>query len=83
MTPNTEVTPIEGKNLDTSMVVMDIVYNPLDTRLLKEAASKGCIAIDGLSMFVYQGAFQFELWTGKKAPVDVMRKAVLNKLLGP
>lgn len=83
MTPNTEATPIEEENLDKSMVVMDIVYNPLETRLLKEAESKNCVTIDGLSMFVYQGAFQFELWTGKKAPVNVMRKAVLNELSGP
>ena len=59
---------------------MDIVYNPLKTRLLTEAKKAGCITIDGVSMFVHQGAFQFELWTGIKAPVDVMKKAVLNAL---
>ena len=45
-----------------------------------EAENIGCVIIDGVSMFVYQGAFQFELWTGMKAPVDVMKKAVLNAL---
>ena len=59
---------------------MDIVYNPLDTRFLKEAADSGCHTITGLDMFVFQGALQFELWTGKQAPVEVMRQAVLETL---
>ena len=62
------------------MVVMDIVYNPLETRLLKDAAASGCRTINGAEMFVFQGAQQFELWTGQKAPVDVMRQAVLEAL---
>jgi len=80
MTPNTEDMPVESKNLKKDMVVMDIVYNPLKTRLLKEAENIGCITVDGVSMFVYQGAAQFEMWTGMKAPVDLMRKVVLNAL---
>jgi shikimate dehydrogenase len=59
---------------------MDIVYNPLNTRMLKEAAEGGCETIDGLAMFVYQGAAQFEAWTGRPAPVEVMRQAVLAAL---
>ncbi len=80
MTPHKDVMPIERRYLEKCMVVMDIVYNPLKTRLLTEAEKAGCITIDGVSMFVPQGAFQFELWTGIKAPVDVMKKAVLNAL---
>jgi len=80
MTPHTDGMPIERRYLEKGMVVMDIVYNPLKTRLLSEAKKAGCITIDGVSMFVHQGAFQFELWTGIKAPVDVMKKAVLNAL---
>ncbi len=80
MTPNTDSAPIQKKYLEKGMIVMDIVYNPLKTRLLKEAEEAGCVTIDGVSMFVCQGAFQFELWTGKKAPVEVMRKAVFNAL---
>ena len=80
MTPQKNLMPIEGRCLEKGMVVMDIVYNPLRTRLLQEAEKAGCITIDGVSMFVYQGAFQFELWTGIKAPVDIMRKAVMNAL---
>ena len=80
MIPDTDGTPVQREDLDNSMVVMDVVYNPLKTRLLREAGGIGCITVDGISMFVYQGVFQFELWTGKKAPVDVMKKAVLNAL---
>lgn len=61
-------------------VVMDIVYAPLETRLLREAKNAGCEVIDGLSMLLYQGAAQFEAWTDKEAPVEVMRAALLNKI---
>ncbi|MBU4185995.1 MAG: shikimate dehydrogenase [Proteobacteria bacterium] len=81
MYPNIDEMPIKNEYLQKDMVVMDIVYNPLKTRLLKEAEDIGCITIDGASMFVYQGVAQFELWTGKKAPVDVMRKTVLGALV--
>lgn len=81
MTPNVDAVPLPREDLDKSMVVMDIVYNPLKTRLLKEAEHIGCQIIDGMSMFVYQGAVQFELWTGIKAPVDVMKTAVQDALI--
>jgi shikimate dehydrogenase len=80
MTPNTETSPVPKGYLEKGMAVMDIVYNPLKTRLLKDAKTAGCTIIDGAAMFVYQGVFQFELWTGKKAPADVMREAVLKHL---
>jgi shikimate dehydrogenase len=80
MTPYTEAMPIQSEDLNKDMVVMDIVYNPIKTRLLKKAEDIGCITVDGASMFVYQGAAQFEMWTGKKAPVDIMRSTVLNVL---
>lgn len=80
MTPNIDTTPVPANCLEKEMVVMDIVYNPLKTRLLKDAEAAGCTVIDGLAMFVYQGAFQFELWTGKTAPTDIMREAVLAHL---
>jgi len=81
MMPHADVMPVERRYLEKGMVVMDIVYNPLRTRLLAEAEKAGCNTIDGVSMFVHQGAFQFELWTGMKAPVDVMKRAVLNALI--
>ncbi len=80
MIPDTSVMPVQREDLDKTMVVMDVVYNPLKTRLLREAENIGCRTVDGVSMFVYQGAFQFELWTGKRAPVEVMKKAVLKAL---
>jgi len=80
MIPDTNVMPVQREDLDRTMVVMDVVYNPLKTRLLKEAENIGCRTVDGVSMFVYQGAFQFELWTGKRAPVEVMKKVVLKAL---
>ena len=80
MIPDNYAMPVRKEHLEKSIVVMDVVYNPLKTRLLMEAENIGCVTIDGVSMFVYQGAFQFELWTGMKAPVDVMKKAVLNEL---
>ena len=80
MTPNTDGMPVPAEILRQGMVVMDIVYNPLATRLLKEARNRGCIAVDGVAMFVYQGAFQFELWTGRKAPIRTMRSTVRKAL---
>ena len=56
---------------------MDIVYNPRDTKLLKDAKAAGCRTIPGLEMFVNQAAAQFEVWTNQAAPADVMR-AVLE-----
>lgn len=82
MEPNLNGMPVEKEHLNKDMIVMDIVYNPLRTRLLKAAEDMGCTTIDGVSMFVFQGASQFELWTGKKAPVDLMRKTVLKALSG-
>ncbi len=61
-------------------VVMDIVYAPLETRLLKEAKEAGCVAIDGLKMLLYQGGAQFELWTGKPAPLDIMDRELKSGL---
>jgi shikimate dehydrogenase len=80
MIPDIDAMPVEKKDLDKAIVVMDIVYNPLKTRLLKTAEDIGCPTLDGVSMFVYQGAFQLELWTGMTAPVEAMRKAVLTAL---
>jgi shikimate dehydrogenase len=80
MFPNTEAMPIQKEELNEKLVVMDIVYNPLRTKLLKTAEKLGCKTVDGLSMFVYQGAHQFELWTGMEAPVDVMTRAVFEIL---
>ena len=59
---------------------MDIVYNPLETRLAKDAKAAGAKVVSGVEMLIYQGAASFEIWTACKAPVEVMRKAALNHL---
>jgi len=80
MTPDTDAMPVPPEDLKKNAVVMDIIYNPLKTKLLKEAEKIGCPTVDGVSMFVFQGVAQFELWTGKKAPVELMRQTVLQSL---
>lgn len=68
--------PVPVDLLQTGMVVMDIVYTPLQTPLLAAAARRGCRTIPGTAMFVHQGARQFELWTGQAAPTEAMAGAV-------
>lgn len=80
MRPRSDSIPIQADLLERFPVVMDIVYAPLQTRLLQEAAARGCQTIDGLQMLLYQGAAQFTLWTGKSAPHAAMRDALLREL---
>ena len=61
-------------------VVMDIVYAPLNTRLLREAAARGCRTVNGLRMLLHQGVAQFRLWTGHNPPIEVMHQALVNAL---
>lgn len=77
MHPKVDETCIPASLLAPHLTVMDIVYNPLETRLLRDAKASGCRTIRGLEMFLHQAVAQFELWTGQAAPVDVMR-AVLE-----
>jgi len=70
--------PVE--DLSESAVVSDIVYTPLETGFLKRAKERGLKTHDGLSMLVKQGAVTFELWTGQRAPLDIMRQAALQAL---
>jgi shikimate dehydrogenase len=64
------------------LAVMDIVYNPRETRLLSDAKARGLKAIPGLEMFVHQAILQFEAWTGETAPGEAMRRVVLDHLAG-
>ncbi len=66
--------------LNKKAVVSDIVYTPMETELIKEARALGLLTHGGLGMLVGQGAKSFEIWTGKKAPVEVMKKAALEAL---
>jgi shikimate dehydrogenase len=67
---------IDFDSISSSMVVCDVIPNPPDTPFLQEARKRGAKTLDGLGMLVYQGAIGFELWTGKKAPVAEMKKAL-------
>ncbi|HEU4683380.1 MAG TPA: shikimate dehydrogenase [Nitrospira sp.] len=73
MSPKVDESCVPRSLLHSSLTVMDVVYNPRETRLLKDARQQGCRTISGLEMFLYQAAGQFELWTGKPAPTDTMR----------
>jgi shikimate dehydrogenase len=77
MSPKVHETSVPATLLHARLTVMDIVYNPRDTRLLKDAKLAGCRVIPGLEMFLHQASAQFELWTNQAAPTDVMR-AVLE-----
>jgi len=80
MTPNIDETLVPFNLLKPSLVVFDIVYNPIKTRLLREAEQAGAETISGIDMLVYQGALAFEKWTGLKAPIELMRKEVIKVL---
>jgi shikimate dehydrogenase len=67
--------PIDPEILHAGQVVVDLVYSPRETRLLYEARGRGARAIEGIGMLVHQAAHQFSLWTGRPAPVNVMRAA--------
>ena len=82
MHPNINESPLSLKNMKPLALVSDIIYNPLQTKLLKEAANKGALIQNGIPMFVHQGALAFQLWTGKQPDTERMRKIVLTKLGG-
>jgi shikimate dehydrogenase len=83
MAPDTESTPLDPALIASRHVVFDIVYTPRETSLLASAKKLGCRVIYGVDMLVLQGARQFELWTGKKAPVETMRRAAHRHLSIP
>ncbi|AGB40489.1 shikimate 5-dehydrogenase [Halobacteroides halobius DSM 5150] len=77
MHPQTDVEPvISAKLLHSNLLVSDLVYNPQETVLLQEAKKVGAETLSGLGMLLYQGVIAFEIWTGKKAPKKVMRRAL-------
>ncbi|HUJ84462.1 MAG TPA: shikimate dehydrogenase [Candidatus Acidoferrales bacterium] len=80
MKPNDNETLVAPKWLKPDLAVMDIVYNPIETKLAKKAKAAGAKVVSGVEMLIYQGAASFEIWTGAKAPVEVMREAALSHL---
>jgi len=74
--------PIPSELLLKRLIVYDIVYNPPETPLLKEARAKGAKAIGGIGMLLYQGAISFKIWTGQDPPIEVMREAIQKRISG-
>lgn len=72
--------PVPDEILQPGMVVFDTVYNPLETPLIQKAKENGCRVIYGIEMLVHQGAKAFEIWTGVKPDIEVMREAAIEAL---
>jgi 3-dehydroquinate dehydratase/shikimate dehydrogenase len=70
---------LEAKELNARLV-FDLVYNPIDTPLIRMAREKNIPVVTGVEMFVHQGARQFEIWTGKPAPEEEMLRVVVHAL---
>lgn len=81
MSPDVNETPLKKDWLRPGLIVYDIVYNPMETKLLKEARGAGAMAISGTDMLIWQGALAFEKWTGMQAPVDLMKRELEKVLL--
>jgi shikimate 5-dehydrogenase len=71
--------PLESRELNCRLV-MDLIYRPLKTELMRRAERRGIETISGVDMFVAQGVAQWELWTGERAPEAIMRRVVLASL---
>jgi shikimate dehydrogenase len=82
MHPKSDQALVSANMMHRGLTVNDIVYKPLQTRLLREAKRAGARTIDGLGMLVHQGALAFEIWTGKRAPIKVMESAAKRELRG-
>jgi shikimate dehydrogenase len=80
--PDADRLPIDPASLRPDQLVVDLVYNPPETPLLRAARDRGATTLNGLPMLVYQGARAFEIWTGLAAPLALMRRAAEEALGG-
>ena len=80
MHPRQDQSLVPPEFMHADLAIMDIVYNPYRTRLLRDAETRGVETVPGIEMFVNQAVLQFEAWTGESAPKDVMRQVVLDHL---
>ena len=78
--PGEDETPLPGNAIPPTALVNDLVYNPLETRLLREAAEAGARTLGGIQMLIYQGAASFEMWLERPAPVPVMLEAATRAM---
>ena len=75
MAPNSSASPIaDSSMLHQGLIVSDIIYNPRETMLMKQASERGCPCFNGMYMLLYQGAAAFECWTGQKMPTDIIKE---------
>ncbi|MHB0975700.1 MAG: shikimate dehydrogenase [Candidatus Aquicultorales bacterium] len=80
MKDSKDETPIPTALLDSGQFVFDLIYEPDETLLMREASARGAVAIGGLSMLIHQAAASFEIWTGVQPPIDLMRAAAVKAL---
>ncbi len=81
MVPKEDVCLIKDSSLlRTDLVVVDIIYNPLETKLYQMAKANGCKVLNGIDMLIHQGAASFKLWTGTDMPLDEVRKQVYKSI---
>lgn len=80
MSPNIDTTPVSMDLLHPDLFVFDVVYNPLTTRLMREAARVGCETLSGLDMLINQGVLAFEWWTNQKPNKELMKKKIIEYL---
>ena len=72
--------PVPADAVHADLTVLDAVYRPLETRLLRDARHRGATTVDGARILLYQGVEAFEIWTGEPAPVDAMERALRARL---
>jgi shikimate 5-dehydrogenase len=82
MWPDVDASPVPADALADCRLVFDLIYNPLETRLLRDAAGTGIKTLNGLDMFVRQAAVQFELWTGSSADLQDARGLIAHEITG-
>ena len=80
MSPQSNTSPVPAELIKKGLQVVDIVYNPVRTKLLQDAAGAGAATVAGLDMLVWQGALAFEKWIGREAPFALMKKVALAEL---
>jgi shikimate dehydrogenase len=83
MSPKERESVIDAEEVfGDQQIVYDLIYNPLETKLLRVAKRRGARTINGLDMFIYQGAKSFEIWTNKQMPIEEMKSTIVEKMKG-
>ena len=82
MHPHIDEIPVHTSYLRPELAVMDTIYTPENTLLIKEASARGCKVVTGVEMFIRQAAAQFRLFTGQEAPLELLR-SIVKRALSP